>query len=216
MNLTRHGSWTLVVLACLVCSISTGCGLVSQLNYWIYGYKVDPKFKGMEDKKIAVVCVSGSSVMPGGDSALLANTVGTILGAQIKGAQIVPQAKVADWMDKNDWDQVDYDVIGRGVQADFVIGIDLESFSLREGQTLLKGKSDVRVRVLDMTKGGEAVYGPEEKHYEFPKNAAMHAVEGEANFRKKYVYLLAQEIAHDFYAYDTVEDFAVDSAVHSN
>ncbi len=217
MNFMQHGSWKYLLLVALVCSTSTGCGLFSQVNYWLYGYKVDPKFTGMEDKKIAVVCVSSDSIAPGNDAYSLASMVGTILGGEIKGAKIVPQAKIADWMDKNDWDQVDYEDVGRGVQADYVIAIDLKSFSTREGQTLFRGKSDVRVQVLDMQKPGEkTAFGPVEKHYEFPKNAAQHATESEANFRRLYIYELAQEIARDFYAYDRVTQFAGDSAIHSN
>jgi hypothetical protein len=186
------------------------------VNYWLYGYKVEPKFTGLEDKKIAVVCVSGATVAPSDDAATIANMVGTILGHEVKGAHIVSQAKIADWMDKNDWDQIDYADVGRGVQADFVIGIDLKSFSVREGQTLLKGRSDVRILVLDLAKNGETVYGPVEKHVEFPENAAQHVTESEASFRKLYIYTLSQKIARDFYAYDKVEDVAQDTAIHSN
>lgn len=216
MNLMRHGSRIVCLLLAVMLCTSTGCGLVSQLNYWFYGLKVEPKFKGLEDKKIAIVCVPGPMVSPNSDPAMMANVIGTILGGEVKGVHIISQAKIADWMDKNDWDQVDYADVGKGVQADFVIGIDLESFSVREGQTLLKGKSDITVRVLDMQKDGEVVYGPVPKHVEFPENAAQHAIEGEANFRKLYVYTLAQKIARDFYAYDKIEDTAPDKVIHSN
>ncbi len=217
MNLTKLGShWTLCVLLALIVSQGTGCGLFAQVQYWMYGYKVDPKFNGLEEKKIAIVCVSADSVAPNDEAFTLANTIGTILGANVKGCEVIPQSRIADWMDKNDWDQVDYGDVGRGVEADMVIGIDLESFSIKEGQTLLKGRSDVRVRVLDMAKNGDVVYGPIDKQKTFPENAARHITESEANFRKLFIYQLAQAISHDFYPYDRIEDFAVDTAINSN
>jgi hypothetical protein len=65
---------------------------------------------------------------------------------------------VADWLDSHGDDLTDYRDVGRGVKADMVVGIDLLTFNLHEGQTLLKGRAKVGVKVYDMTKGGELVY----------------------------------------------------------
>src|SRR4051812_8525613 len=115
MNFMRHGSLAGGLLVAVLLSMSAGCGVVQQINYIINGFKVDAKFAGLEDKKIAVVCVAGPGVPPNGEASMIANIVGTKIGAEVKGAQIISQAKIADWMDKNDWDQVDYADVGRGV-----------------------------------------------------------------------------------------------------
>ena len=56
-------------------------------------------------------------------------------------------AEVADWLDSHGDDLTDYRDVGRGVKADMVVGIDLLSFNLHEGQTLLKGRAKVGVKV---------------------------------------------------------------------
>ena len=59
MNM-RIRAWVLGCVA-LLCATTSGCALVSQLQYAIHGYKTEAKFKGLEGKKVAVVCFSESS-----------------------------------------------------------------------------------------------------------------------------------------------------------
>lgn len=198
-----------------LCLCSTGCSLFSQVNYWLNGYKVDAKFNGMEKKRVAVVCVSADSVGPSGEASSIANAVTTILARELKDTTFIKQAEIADWMDKNDWNQVDYCDVGRGVKADLVIAIDLRDYTTKEGQTLLRGKAELTINVHDVRKN-EVVYGPTDKRVVFPENGAKHITENEGNFRRLFIFQLAQQIAHDFYAYDRVDDFAKDSAVLNN
>lgn len=213
MNMRRR-AWVLGCVA-LLCATTSGCALVSQLQYAIHGYKTEAKFKGLEGKKVAVVCFSESSG-PSNEASVIASQIGTILGANVKKMTVIPQAKVADWIDRNDSDQTDFLDVGRGVKADMVIGIDLASFSIHEGQTLLKGRAETTIRVYDMKKNGEMVYGPTTKNSIFPVNAARHATENENEFRRYFLYNVAQDIARDFYAYDRMEDYAQDTAFSSN
>lgn len=200
------------LLLALFCATSGGCSVFSQMNYWLYGYKVDAKFAGLEKKRVAVVCVSADQVGPSGEASSIANAVTTILARELKDTTFIKQPQIADWMDKNDWDQVDYCDVGRGVRADLVIAIDLKQFTLKEGQTLLRGRGQSTVNVHDVKKN-EVVYGPTDKNIVFPENGGKHVTENEGSFRKQFIFQLASQIAHDFYAYDRVEDFAKDSVV---
>ena len=101
--------------------------------------------------------------------------------------------------------------VGRGVKADMVVGIDLLSFNLHEGQTLLKGRSKVGVKVYDMTKGGEPVYESAPKEIAWPENGARHVTENEAQFRTNFTYMLADRIARDFYSVELMENFSEDA-----
>ena len=130
---------------------------------------------------------------------------------EVPGIQVVRQNEIADWIDSHNADLTDYRDVGRGVKADMIVGIDLVSFNLHEGQTLLKGRARVGVKVYDMGKGGEVVYDDPVKEISWPENGARHVTENEANFRAIFIRTLSQKIAHDFYDYELITDFAVDA-----
>jgi len=201
-----------VVLLMLAGSL-TGCGTLSHLSYWIYGIKVDAKFTGLQKKRVAVVCLDANSLRgPGGEADAVAKSVSNILAVKVEDIEIIPQAKIADWIDGHDQNLTDYRDIGRGVKADMVVGMDLESFSTHEGQTLLKGRAKVSVRVYDMAKDGQVVYETPTKEISFPEHGARHVTENEANFRVVFINTLAEKISRDFYAYDKLEDFGGDAS----
>ncbi|MEX2172895.1 MAG: hypothetical protein WD872_00950 [Pirellulaceae bacterium] len=194
-----------------------GCGTLSTVAYWIKGNKIDAKFTGLEGKRVAVVCLDANSLKgPGGEASHIARMVSTLLGYNVKEATIVRQSEVADWFDNHDQDVADYGDIGRGVKADMVVGIDLEGFSIHEGQTLLKGRAAVATRVYDMQRGGEVVYESPVREISWPESGARHVTENEANFRTAFIHTLSQKIARDFFAYDKVDDFGLDAAYLGN
>jgi hypothetical protein len=203
-----------VLLASCLLGTMSGCGEhLGLLNYWMYGMqRVEPQFAGLEGKRVAVVCLDGNSLSgPSDDAARIAQAVTTTLGYKVPDIQIVRQPEIADWLDTQDQDLTDYRDVGRGVKADMVVGIDMLSFSIHEGQTLLKGRSKVGVKVFDMTKGGQVVYESPAKEISWPESGARHVTEDEGNFRTTYLYILADRIARDFYAYEAIQDVALDA-----
>lgn len=205
-------------LAALVMATAQGCGTLATIAYWINGpTSVPAKFDGLEKKRVAVVCLDAKSLSgPGGEADAIAKTVGTALAYHVPDIQMVRHAEVADWIDNKSEELTDYRDVGRGVKADMVVGIDLVSFSIHEGQTLLKGRSRVGIRVYDMTKGGEVVYEAPLKEISWPEHGARHVTENEANFRTIFIHTLAQRIARDFYDYELLEDFSTDAAHLAN
>jgi hypothetical protein len=202
-----------VLIAALLCG-TTGCGnQLGILSYWLNGITpMEAKFKGLEGKRVAVVCLDGNSLSgPSSDADSIAKAVTTTLGYKVPDIQIVRQPEIADWIDSQNQDLSDYREIGRGVKADMVVGIDLLSFSIHEGQTLLKGRAKVGVKVFDMKKGGEVVYESPAKEIAWPESGARHVTEDEGNFRTTYLYILADRIARDFYPYEAIEDIALDA-----
>jgi hypothetical protein len=166
---------------------------------------------------VAVVCLDANSLGgPGGEADALAKVVTITLANYVKDIDVVRQQEIANWMDSQSQDLTDYRDIGRGVKADMVVGIDLISFSLHEGQTLLKGRARVRVKVYDMTKGGEVVYESPAKEISWPENGARHVTENESNFRTIFLHTLAQKVSRDFYDYEMLEDFGMDAAHLAN
>jgi hypothetical protein len=190
---------------------------MSTVTYWLYGNKAPAKFEGLEGKRVAVVCLDADSLKgPGSEADRVARTVATTLGYNVADIKVVRQSEIADWFDNHDQDITDYKEIGRGVKADMVVGIDLESFSIHEGQTLLKGRANVSTRVYDMQRGGEVVYESPSHEIAWPENGARHVTENEANFRTVFIHTLSQRIARDFFPYEKIDDFGADAAFLSN
>jgi hypothetical protein len=178
---------------------------------------IPAKFDGLKGKRVAIVCLDGNSLSgPGGESDAVAKAVALTLGKNVPDIKLVRQNEVADWLDSHGDDLTDYRDVGRGVKADMVVGIDLLSFTLHEGQTLLKGRAKVGVKVYDMKKNGELVYEAAPQEIGWPENGARHVTENEANFRNIFIYTLADRIARDFYPFELSENYGTDAAHLAN
>lgn len=211
MTLWPTRAAAMLIVASLLAT--SGCGIASQMAYWIYGSKIDAKFDGLEGKRVAVVCLDANSLKgPGSEADAIARQVSIMLGYNVADIHMVRQTEIGDWLDNHEQDLADYRDIGRGVKADMVVGIDLESFSIHEGQTLLKGRARVGAKVYDMTRNGEVAYESPPHEIRWPETGARHVTENEANFRTVFIHTLAQKIAKDFYAYDKVDDYGLDAA----
>jgi hypothetical protein len=191
-----------------------GCvGFTAQLLYLWKGNKVPAAFSDLEDKRVAIVCVSDSSAYgPGAIPTLIAEQVESILEQELEDIELVGQDEVADWIDHNNWDQIDYRDIGRGVKSDMVVAVDLEGLSVHEGQTLYRGRVNVRVSVFDMTRSGKKVYSEGPRQFVFPQHAAVHSGDmSESQFRRVFIRILSQHIARHFHPHDFQDGFGKDA-----
>lgn len=214
----RHGRRG-VYAACLgsllaaVLVPTTGCvGLVANLLNVAQGNLVPAKFKGLEEHRVAVVCVSNSeSFGPTTASVALARDVGKMLQQNVRKIQLIDPQTVADWIDKHGWDYLDYVALGKGVNAEMLVAIDLDSFSLHEGRTLYRGRADVSITVYDLTQAGKEVFATVAPEIQYPMNSGYQTTEiSETAFRRQFLSIIASQIAHNFYAYDVKEDYARD------
>jgi hypothetical protein len=195
-----------------------GCGPLATIAWLINGPEMVPaEFDGLKGKRVAVVCLDANSLGgPGGEADTVAKAVALSLGKNVQDIRMVRQTEIADWLDTHGDDVTDYRDIGRGVKADMVVGIDLLTFNLHEGQTLLKGRSKSGVKVYDMKKGGELVYESAPREFSWPENGARHVTENEANFRTVYIGMLAERISRDFYPVELAQGFANDARFLAN
>ena len=97
-----------------------------------------------------------------------------------------------------------------------VVGLDLEEFSLYQGQTLYQGKANVKIMVYDVAKGKDPVFEHNLPQAVFPPNGAIPADSPEPQFRRQFVNYLARQIAQYFYDHDATVDFASDSTALTN
>jgi hypothetical protein len=171
---------------------------------------------GLQECTVAVVTVSDSSQYYNDVAARELNRrVSEILTRKVKDIQLVRQDKVEKWRDVNGWDAIDFAEVGKGVEAQKVLGIELSNLRLRDGPTLYRGRSDVAITVIDV-ETGNVDYERSLDEFTYPNVAGQYTSETtETRFRKLYLGMLAQEIGRSFHPYDMTDRFAIDSAIAS-
>lgn len=216
--LSSRRKWIFASLLAALPIGAAGCSALSTISWVIYGDQEHPaEFPGLDGKRVAVVCISDATsyASPGSPPVILASTITEILRLKLddENTEIVRQDQIADWMDHNDWNSIDYREIGAGVKADMVVAIELRSYSLHVDKTLYKGRASYDVKVYDTAHSGHVVWKTTGE-YSFPRDTAVPVTEtNESTFAKQFAFRLATHISRYFYPYPMAEDFAPDRAV---
>ena len=217
--LTHHLRWAGALLAVLSTLAATGClaRIPAHLMWVMKGQTVAAECDQLKGKKVAVVCVSRSSGFgPGTAAQRLAFNVENLLAENVKDIEIISQDDIADWVDHHGPDEADYyRDIGRGVAADMVVGIDLEQFSLHEGQTLYRGRADVTTNVYDMSQNGKVIFRRHLPEFTYPQTGGLSSTSVPSKkFANLFLHMLSKQIAQQFYAYDFMDSFGSDTAMN--
>jgi len=189
-----------------------GCGAAAQLMYVLKGHAVQADFQGLEGKKIAVVCVSDASAYgPDPLTYSISNAMSVKLARGLKDSTVVPVTKVEEWIDTNGWDERDFVALGKGVDVDAVVAVDIASYSIHEGTTLFKGRADVTATVYNIEKEGQVEhhYGP--KIFEYPKSGRPAIQTTDRQFEAMYLGQLVIHLSNQFCEHDHLDSFARDA-----
>ncbi len=181
--------------------------------YLLNGNEVDADFPGLKGKKVAVVCRPLVTLQYCNTSVArdLAEQVTVLLKKNVPKIQVIDQRKVVKWTDENAWEE--YREVGKAVKADLVVGIDLESFSIFQGQTLYQGKANATISVYDSEKKWKRVFEKILPQCTYPPSTGVPASERvEAEFRREFVAVLAEKITRYFYSHEPYPDVAQDAA----
>lgn len=210
-------SWWRVVLVVALCPLvfQAGCvGAAAQLLYVIKGTKQKAQFSGLIGKRVAVVCVTDNAAYRGDT---LSGSINKVVSAQLKKSvkkcQVISPAKVEEWIDTHEWDRTNFAEMGRGVDAEIVVAIQLSSYTIKEGQTLYKGRVNLAVTVFDVSRGGEIVFSHGPMDYIFPKNGRPAIQTSEQQFETVYLAKLTDYIARLFYDSDRLDNVAEDASM---
>jgi len=113
-----------------------GCSTLLTAAYLLQPADVPAEFTGLKGKHVAVVCrpIVELEFSDAGSARELASLVGMQVESKVRRARLISQQEVARWIDENSW--VDYPTLGKSLDADIVVAIDLEQFRLHEGSTL--------------------------------------------------------------------------------
>ncbi len=198
--------------ACLLLPVlCSGCSTLGTLTYLFMPNDVQAEFNGLRGKHIAVVCkpIVELEFSDAGSSRELASKVGSLLDQNVRKLKMIDQQEVARWIDENAW--VDYTTLGKSLDADLVVAIDLEEFRMHEGSTLYRGHATAHVRVYDIAKK-KVVFEKRVDDFKFPADSAVPTSDqSEAQFRGLFIQVLAQRISRSFHAYESRTYFAEDS-----
>lgn len=202
------------LLAFLALVPSTGCLhllLASGIYLWEGGNMVPAECDALQQKRVVVVCRPpvSSEYRHAGASSSVAKQVGALLAEHVRGIEVVNPSEVDAWIDERDWN--DSKELGRAVDADVVLHIELHHFELFKGQTLFQGNSSVTLSVHDMEDGGKLVWERDLAEVLFPVNSGIPRDKSEKRFQQEYVAVLSTEIAKHFYRHDPNASFAMDA-----
>ena len=193
---------------CLLVPLWSGCSTLLTAAYVFYPEDVPAEFSGLKGKHVAVVCrpIVELEFSDAGSSRELAGLVGGQIQESVRRTKIIGQQEVARWIDENAW--VDYPTLGKALDADLVVGIDLEQFRMHEGSTLFRGRASAHVRVFDVKKKA-VVFEKRIDDFAFPADSAIPTTDrSEAQFRGLFIQVLAQKISRLFYAHESRLHFA--------
>jgi hypothetical protein len=203
-----------VLLAAL--AVAGGCtNLLFTAAYLIQGTDSPAECDKLTGKKVVVVCrpVVALQYRDARVDQDLAEAVSGLLQANVKKIKMVPHRKVAEWMDENRWEE--YIDVGKALGADFVVGIDLEHFELRQSQTLFQGKANTEVKVVDCRtkeRTNEVVFKKRMPQTVYPPNRVVQSSDvQEQQFRRDFVRVLADQVGRHFYPHDPHADVGLDS-----
>jgi hypothetical protein len=209
----RYGYLAIVLALAAGILSSGGCqGLLTTVMYIAKGNNLPPEYDGLWGKKVVVVCRPLADLKYRDTSVAkdLARQLGLLLHNNIRKIEVIDQRKVVQWTDENMWDE--YTEIGEALEAEMVVGVDLQDFTIYQGQTLYQGKANVVLRVYDCTAGGQPVFEKELPQTVYPPNTGIPTSEKpEAGFRREFVRLLADQIGRHFYPHDPHADYALDA-----
>ena len=203
-----------LVLGMLLATLVTSSGCVGALAtaLWVLkGTNIPAEYDGLHGKRVVVVCrpVAASLYSHPGVAKDISAQISQLLRAHVSKIEVIAQQKVSEWMDNHTWEE--YTEIGEALEADMVVGIDLEDFGIYQGQTLYQGRAECTIQVYDChTK--EQVFEKHPPQALYPPNHMISTRDmQESQFRRRFVGIVSEQIARHFYGHDPHVDFAMDA-----
>ena len=194
-----------------------GClGLMSNFMHAVGADRVPPECEVLEDSKVAIVVVTDQSQYSDDvASRLLARKLSGVLNTEVDGMTLVREEVIQQWRDVHGRDSVDYLKLGKGVEAEKLLVVELTDLRLRDGATLYRGRSNVHMKVYDLVTE-EEVFSKDIDEFTYPVNAGQYTSETtEPRFRKLYLDMMSKQIGRTFHPYDFADTVALDGAIAS-
>ena len=217
----RVGLFLLLISAFLAL---TGCqAMLMAPIYMFKGTDVDPEFKKEikeipKESKIVVICRSPYLNLFGTDnpSQTLSLRLTKNLAEKMdkkKKIEWIPFEKVESMFDESSFANESYEKMGAKLGADYVVGVDVDSFDIHHSTQFYQGKAKVNVRLVQV-ETGEVVFTKSLPQYTYPPNAPYSVNDiTQESFQEIFVVKIAGEIGCLFYPYNPHDKYALDSDV---
>lgn len=195
--------WLAALASLVLFAAAAGCTVLQSAALLIKGTDTAAEFDGLEGKKVAVVCkmVDMVDLSNSTTARSLSEAICERLKANNKKIHLIAPQRVADVVDNKGLE--DPIAIGKQLKAEKVLAVDIESFGVREGQTLFHGKAVMAIHVYDIATREEDWHKEPPLHAEYPSWGPTPAQEvGEGEFRNRFIANLADQIGQSFYPHD--------------
>ena len=210
--------WALLACIGLGCAASTGCIsmlMATGIYMWNGGNTVPAECDALEKSRVVVLCRPPASheFRNAGAARAIGTGVSELLEQHVKGIEVVSPKEVDNWVDEQDWEN--FKDLGRSVEADRVVYIELDDFDLYKGKTLYQGRAEIAVSVYDMKDRERVVFKRRLGQVLFPRNSGIPASDKPVQqFERQFVGIIAQQIAEHFYKHTANADYALDSVAN--
>ncbi len=222
MNEIRCRGLTLLALLTILLG-TVGCaGALMTPLYLLKGNEVDPEFKKEvkalpKESTIVVICRSPYQNLFGSDnpSRTMSLMLTKLMSEKLEKKKFkwVSIDRVEALFDESAYANESYEKMGAKVDADYVIGVDIDSFSTRHSPQYYQGKARVHVRLVEVATG-KLIMTKALPQYTYPPNAPWSVNDvSQEDFQNIFLMKLANEVGCLFYPYEKAEKYALDNDV---
>lgn len=214
----KPGSLLLLCLLALS-AIQSGCASAFLAPiYLMKGNEVDPMFKKEvkaipKESKIAVVC-RGSMNLYGVENPSRDMSAGLTLLMKSKlekrKFQWIPYELVEASFDEESLSLETFPNIGKKVNADYVIGVDMDSFQTNLSSQFYQGRSKVHVQLVKV-EDGDVIARKSLPEFVYPPTPVPINDKPQVEFQKQFTIKLANEVGTLFYPYNPHEKYVLDN-----
>ena len=224
MIFTRRQVLTLAgaFLASLTLFSASGCAGALMMPYYLLNGTDAPAVYEKEMKeipkgsKIVVICRSNLNLY-GSDNPNTDLSVGlaAIIAKEMKNAkkkkiEWIPYTEVQEKFDEEEYNSQSFTKMGNALKADYVIGVEIDSFDIHHSTQFYQGNAKVMVRMVRV-KDDETIIRQSMPTYTYPPTPIPSADYEESEFQRKYIVRLAMNIATLFCPHDPHAEYAADS-----
>ncbi len=209
-------------LSSLTLVATSGCaGAFLMPYYLIYGTDAPAKYADEmkqipKESKMVVICRSNLNLFGSSNpNADLAQSVTYVVSTEMKDKkkkklEWIPYSEVEDKFDEEELNASSFEKLGAKLKADYVIGIDIETFDVHHSTQFYQGNSKVLVRLVDV-KEGEILVRESMPTYAYPPTPIPISDYEEIEFQKTFTVKLAKRIGTLFCPHDPHDQYAEDS-----
>ncbi|MFO0013754.1 MAG: hypothetical protein ACK553_13505 [Planctomycetota bacterium] len=209
---TRHLAW-LLILSVLA---SAGCTRLMTLGAMlVYGTEIPADFKDLQGKRVAVAVVTPSGVQNDVPSEILSKQINALLAANVKKISMVDTQEVDQVARDFPRGSIDVIKLGKRLDADYILEVQLSDLELHDGPTLYKGRCECMVAVYEVNGGETPVFVKDHSNFTAPASGLSKTAMDEAKFQGIYLGVLAKFIAMSFHPHERGADIAIDPVFHA-